>query len=157
MAKLEANYNAAKANYDKIVAAEVAAKKVNEYVKIEDYAKWIDEMIAAQGGSNPPVNPPTPPIITPEELPEKIKEIINDGNANADVVGRVVVEAIVGSDKAENVVAEIDSATTAAAAEGKTTATVSTEDTTGNSVPAPAASDSGNGAAEEEKAVTFEG
>lgn len=87
----------------------------------------------------------------------KIKEIINDGNANADVVGRVVVEAIVGSDKAENVVAEIDSATTAAAAEGKTTATVSTEDTTGNSVPAPAASDSGNGAAEEEKAVTFEG
>ena len=45
----------------------------------------------------------------------------------------------------------------AAAAEGKTTATVSTEDTTGNSVPAPAASDSGNGAAEEEKAVTFEG
>ena len=88
---------------------------------------------------------------------EKIKEIINDGNANADVVGRVVVEAIVGSDKAENVVAEIDSATTAAAAEGKTTATVSTEDTTGNSVPAPAASDSGNGAAEEEKAVTFEG
>ena len=161
LAKLEANYNAAKANYDKIVAAEVAAKKVNEYVKIEDYAKWIDEMIAAQGGSNPPVNPPvnppTPPIITPEELPEKIKEIINDGNANADVVGRVVVEAIVGSDKAENVVAEIDSATTAAAAEGKTTATVSTEDTTGNSVPAPAASDSGNGAAEEEKAVTFEG
>ena len=161
LAKLEANYNAAKANYDKIVAAEVAAKKVNEYVKIEDYAKWIDEMIAAHGGSNPPVNPPvnppTPPIITPEELPEKIKEIINDGNANADVVGRVVVEAIVGSDKAENVVAEIDSATTAAAAEGKTTATVSTEDTTGNSVPAPAASDSGNGAAEEEKAVTFEG
>ena len=157
LAKLEANYNAAKANYDKIVAAEFAAKKVNEYVKIEDYAKWIDEMIAAQGGSNPPVNPPTPPIITPEELPEKIKEIINDGNANADVVGRVVVEAIVGSDKAENVVAEIDSATTAAAAEGKTTATVSTEDTTGNSVPAPAASDSGNGAAEEEKAVTFEG
>ena len=161
LAKLEANYNAAKANYDKIAAAEVAAKKVNEYVKIEDYAKWIDEMIAAHGGSNPPVNPPvnppTPPIITPEELPEKIKEIINDGNANADVVGRVVVEAIVGSDKAENVVAEIDSATTAAAAEGKTTATVSTEDTTGNSVPAPAASDSGNGAAEEEKAVTFEG
>lgn len=157
LAKLEENYNAAKSNYDKIVAAEFAAKQVNQYVKIEEYAKWIDEMIAAHGGSNPPVNPPTPPIITPEELPEKIKEIINDGNANADVVGRVVVEAIVGSDKAENVVAEIDSATTAAAAEGKTTATVSTEDTTGNSVPAPAASDSGNGAAEEEKAVTFEG
>ena len=161
LAKLEENYNAAKSNYDKIVAAEFAAKQVNQYVKIEEYAKWIDEMIAAHGGSNPPVNPPvnppTPPIITPEGLPEKIKEIINDGNANADVVGRVVVEAIVGSDKAENVVAEIDSATTAAAAEGKTTATVSTEDTTGNSVPAPAASDSGNGAAEEEKAVTFEG
>lgn len=181
LAKLEANYNAAKANYDKIVAAEFAAKKVNEYVKIEDYAKWIDEMIAAQGGSNPPVNPPvdppvnppvvppvdppvnppvdppTPPIITPEGLSEKIQDAINNGTANADLVGRVVVAEIVGSDKAENVVAEIDSATTAAAAEGKTTATVSTEDTTGNSVPAPAASDSGNGAAEEEKAVTFEG
>lgn len=160
LANLEANYNAAKANYDKIVAAEFAAKEVNKYTKIEDYAKWIDEMIAAHGGSNPPVNPPvnppTPPIITPEELPEKIKDAINDGTANADVIGKVVIEAVVGSDKAENVVAEIDSVTTVAAAEGKTAATASADDATGNSVPAPAASDSGNGAADEEKAVTFE-
>lgn len=152
LAKLEANYDAAKANYDKIVAAEFAAKKVNEYVKIEDYAKWIDEMIAEHGGSNPP----TPPIITPEELPEKIKDAINDGTANADVIGKVVIEAIVGSDKAENVVAEINSATTATAAEGKITSNVSAEDATGSSVPAPAAGDSGSGAADEEKAVTFE-